>query len=47
MLLAHASWIEAEILLALAKRLEQWNARSVPHPGLRRFTPQMRQNSEL
>jgi hypothetical protein len=29
---AHASWIEAEILLALAKRLEQWNAleRSTP-----------------
>jgi hypothetical protein len=25
--------IEAEILLAKTKRLEQWNARSVPHPG--------------
>jgi hypothetical protein len=30
---AHAAWIVAG--------LEQWNARSVPHPGfLRRFTPQ-------
>ncbi|MDR1626748.1 MAG: hypothetical protein LBT33_09415, partial [Spirochaetia bacterium] len=47
-LLAHAQGIEAEILLALAKRLQQWNAKSVPHPG---FLPppgrqKMRPNSE-
>jgi hypothetical protein len=35
-----AQGIEADILLALAKRLQQWNARSVPHPGFFAAEPQ-------